>query len=312
MHRHSIGAHFRTFFGRHLALIVWFEAFCFWALAEWAEQASPMGDTHVLGVRASTAHRDERKPNRGKAMSNIYGLPRDIPADTKRLVRQRCGFGCVVCGLGIVQYEHVDPEYKDAHKHDPDAIALLCPQCHARVTTKMWSKARVKLAMKQPKCKQVGYTRDFFDLCGGHPSLQFGGVLLSNCPTPIEVGGHPLFSVKPPEEEGGPFRLSGLFTDSYGMVSLQIEDNEWRASSKAWDVEVKGPRITIREGKGDIHLVLRADPPQCLVVERLNMSIAGMRFEADGDFLRVHTPNGGTMDFTKSVMDNCRVGMSFN
>jgi 5-methylcytosine-specific restriction endonuclease McrA len=66
---------------------------------------------------------------------NKHGLNRAIPSGIKREVRQRCGFGCVVCGLGIVQYEHVEPEFSDAVKHEADKIVLLCPQCHSKVTT---------------------------------------------------------------------------------------------------------------------------------------------------------------------------------
>lgn len=241
---------------------------------------------------------------------NAYGLSRDIPAEVKRVVRQRCGFGCVICGLGIVQYEHVDPEFKDARIHDADTIVLLCPQCHAKVTTGMWSKARVKLAMRSPKCLQVGYSSEVFDFAEGHPALRFGGVLLSNCPIPIQVAGHPLFSIKPPEEVGGPFRLSGLFTDSSGKVTLQIEDNEWRAASSAWDVEIQGRRITIREAHRIVHLVLRVDPPRELVVEKLNMSLYGLAFEANGDFLRIRFPGGGVSEFTSCIADNCQIGFS--
>lgn len=241
---------------------------------------------------------------------NAYGLSRSIPADVKRAVRQKCGFGCVICGLGIVQYEHVDPEFRNAKQHDPNAIALLCPQCHAKVTTGMWSKSRVKLAMRSPKCKQVGYTREFFDICDEHPALRFGGVLLSNCPIPVQVAGHPLFSIKPPEEPESPFLFSGMFTDSNGEVSLVIEDNEWQAFTTAWDIEVKGNSITIREDHRIIHLVLRTDPPRELIVERLNMQLAGLRFEADGNLLRVTLPNGAISDFTSCIADNCRVGLA--
>ena len=51
---------------------------------------------------------------------NKHGLPRTIPPDVKRAVRRACGFGCVICGLGIVDYEHVDPTFADALVHDPE------------------------------------------------------------------------------------------------------------------------------------------------------------------------------------------------
>jgi hypothetical protein len=125
------------------------------------------------------------------------------------------------------------------------------------------------------------------------------------------VGGVPLFKVEPPEEVGAPFRLSGFFCDSRGKISLQIIENEWLASSKNWDVEVSSSAITIREAKGDIHLKLIANPPDKIVVDQLNMFLNGHFFEANGDFLRVRDPQGGIIEYTSCIADNCQVGMEF-
>lgn len=242
---------------------------------------------------------------------NKYGLSRAIPADVKRKVRQHCGFGCVVCGFGIVQYEHIDPEFHEAHQHESENIALLCPQCHAKVTTKFWSKQKIKLAMTDPICRRQGFTKEVFDFCGGHPTLQFGGTTLHNCPIPIEVAGCPLFKIEKPEVEGGFFRLSGVFCDSKGNVTLRIVENEWIASSANWDVEVSGGVIIIREAHGKIHFRLKVDPPNKLIVDRLDMNLGGWEFEANGDCLRVKHPGGAINTFTACIADNCRVGMSF-
>ena len=244
-------------------------------------------------------------------MKNKHGLSRTIPTEVKRAIRQYCGFGCVICGSGIIQYEHVDPEFHEATEHNPEKMTLLCPQCHAKVTTGFWSKEKVLNAMRSPVCTSQGYSREVFDIGNGHPSLRFGGVLLRNCPIPIQVRGMPLFKVEPPEEEGAPFRLSGFFCDSKGDLSLKIVENEWQAGSDNWDVEVSGGAITIREGKGNIHLKLVANPPDKLTVDRLNMFLNGMLFEANGDFLRVRTAQGGTMEFTSCIADNCHIGMAF-
>ncbi|MBN4053153.1 hypothetical protein JYT92_00175 [bacterium AH-315-L15] len=242
---------------------------------------------------------------------NKHGLNRRIPPDIKREVRQRCGFGCVICGLGIVQYEHVEPEFSEAQQHEADKIALLCPQCHAKVTTKFWSKEKIRQAMQNPICLQQGYTKEVFDFCDGYPILQFGGMSLSNCPIPIEVAGQPLFKIEKPEVEGAPFRLSGIFCDSKGKVTLQIIENEWIASSENWDVEVSGGAIVIREAHRKVHLKLKVEPPKKLIVDRLDMFVDSLGFEANGDFLRVKSPNGSVGEFTGCGADNCRVGMSF-
>jgi hypothetical protein len=242
---------------------------------------------------------------------NKHGLSRDIPADVKRIVRKACGFGCVICGSGIVEYEHVDPEFSEAVRHDASGIALLCPQCHSKVTTKLWSKSKVSKAMSNPACLQSGFSREFFDIGDGHPELRFGGVTLTNCPTPIQVAGMPLFSIQVPEEPGGPFRLSGFFTDSSANLSLIIRENEWIANTNNWDVEVSGGAITIREAPGKIHLRLVADPPSGLVVDRLEMRLAQHTFRANGDWLEVEFPHGGIAEWTGCAADGCAVGMAF-
>jgi len=244
-------------------------------------------------------------------MKNKYGLSRAIPSEVKRIIRQHCGFGCVICGSGIIQYEHVEPEFHDATEHNPEKMTLLCPQCHAKVTTKFWSKEKVLKAMESPICKMQGFSREVFDIGHGYPALQFGGLLLKNCPIPIQVGEVPLFKIEPPEEDGAPFRLSGFFCDSKGVVSLKIIENEWQANSNNWDVEVSGGAITIREAKRDIHLKLVASPPDKIIVERLNMFLNGLLFEANGDFLRMQNEQGGTMEFTSCIADNCHVGIAF-
>lgn len=53
-------------------------------------------------------------------MKNKFGLSRYIPSDVKLQVRKNSGFGCVICGMGIIHYEHVDPEFHVAQTHDPD------------------------------------------------------------------------------------------------------------------------------------------------------------------------------------------------
>src|SRR5664280_824966 len=95
---------------------------------------------------------------------NQHGLRRTIPPDIKRLVRVNAGFGCVICGSSIVDYEHVDPTFANAREHNPDCITLLCIQHHGKVTRGFLSKESVKVAMRDPCCKRQGYSNEFFDI----------------------------------------------------------------------------------------------------------------------------------------------------
>lgn len=237
---------------------------------------------------------------------NKHGLPRRIPEDVKREVRKRCGFGCIVCGCGFIQYEHLDPEFNDAKIHDPNCIVTLCPTCHGSVTSKFWSKQRIKKHALKPKCIQDGYLKHVFDFyADGHPEVKIGGALLRNCPVPVEAYGMPLIQIKPPEEKDGPFLFSGVFCDKSGAPTLNIVDNEWIAQSDSWDVEVSGGGIIIRNGPRDIVLKLSVVPPHTLSVDRLKMKYGGYDIDITGEKLVI---NNST--FTGCIADNCKIGFS--
>lgn len=242
--------------------------------------------------------------------TNRHGLSRNIPADVKRTVRQACGFGCVVCGSAIVEYEHVNPPFALATEHDARGIALLCPQCHAKVTRKFMSKAIVTDAMNAPICRSQGYASEVFLLGGVAPVLVFGGNTLHECPIPIEVRGIPLLRVLPGEEEGAPFRLSGTFHDGTGLPSLEIIENEWRPHAGNWDVEAAGGVLTVRQGPGNVSLRLRVELPERLIVERLDMHLSGYRIVGDPQSLNIITPGGGSLTLTGNMLSGCQVGLS--
>jgi hypothetical protein len=57
-------------------------------------------------------------------------LPRAIPEPVKREVRQRCGFGCVICGKPLYDYDH-KLGFSKVRRHVAEQITLLCPTHHA-------------------------------------------------------------------------------------------------------------------------------------------------------------------------------------
>ncbi|WP_316743814.1 HNH endonuclease [Pedobacter antarcticus] len=237
---------------------------------------------------------------------NRFGLKRNIDAPIKREIRQNCGFGCVICGLGIFEYEHVEPTWVNAKSHDPSNMTLLCVQCHGKKTRGMLSVETIQKAMKNPKCKQVGFSNEFFDLSDKMPLLIFGGTTFTNCRIPVRIGGEALFEILPPEESGALFRLNASIYDSKGDISLHIIENEWRALNTNWDVEIVGPLITIREKLGQINLVIRAMPPDGIAIERLQMTYAGVNITGNVESL--------TIDFltiTKGKVDNSEIGFDW-
>jgi hypothetical protein len=243
-------------------------------------------------------------------MHNQYGLTRDIPSDVKRSVRQRCGFGCVICAGAIVDYEHFSPEFSKATRHDPEGITLLCPGCHAKKTRNMLSQRRVREANQDPAAKKVRYAFSDVEASEGRPFIKLAGMTLRNCNVPLQVRGYPLFQVEKPEELNAPYRLTASFFNRQGHPSLFIRQNEWKVFSDSWDVEVIGPSVTVRERPGEIALKLRFVPGEGLIVERLAMYCGGFHIAGNADELQVQAPGGGNTTFTGCLVDNCNVGLS--
>ena len=202
---------------------------------------------------------------------NKQGLKRAIPEDVKRAVRQRCGFGCVICGDAFIQYDHLSMKFKDARSHDPKDIVLLCASHHARKTSRQLSEETIRKAADKPKALEEGFTFGALDVGTDPPEITLGEMTCTNVTNLFEVDGVCLFSVAPPERLGAPYRVSARLTNSRGVEVLRIVENEFQAMVGNWDFTVIGQVLTIRRAAADIILELRTDPPNRLVVSRLDM-----------------------------------------
>lgn len=244
--------------------------------------------------------------------SNRHGLSRTVPAAVKREIRQRCGFGCVVCGSAYIEYEHFDPDFADATEHNPAGMTLLCSQCNQKRARGRLSAQTVANANANPRCLQQGFSSEIFDFSSEPVEIVFAGVIFYNCSHVIVVNGLPLLSLRPPVEAGQPMRLFGYFSDINGRETLKIKDNEWRVMPGNWDVECVGPRITIRNSPGEISLIVRMEPPTRLIVERIDMQFKGVRFRGDENILEFSINGGGWTQFIAAHVSNSFTGININ
>ena len=143
-------------------------------------------------------------------MQNRYGLSRNIPAEVKRAVRQRDGFGCIVCGKAIYEYEHFDPEFAEATHHDPAGIILLCTSCHAKKTRGFLSNETISAARQSPKCRENGFSFEEFDVGSTAPEISVGNFTATDVDTLIEIFGTKILSISAPAERGLPFNINAL------------------------------------------------------------------------------------------------------
>lgn len=246
----------------------------------------------------------------GSMNKNRHGLSRDIPADVQRAVRQRDGFGCVVCGSFFYQYDHIGVEYKDAISHDPNHIVLLCGGCHDRKTRGALSTESILRFAANPKCRQSNFSWGVLDIGGEHPVVELGGIIASRSKTLLRICGEDIFSLSKPIAPGLPFSVNAKIFDRLGNLVVSVYENQVQLLSTNWDAEVVGQRINIRSGKGVFEVVLRVEPPTKIVIERLQMYYKGIavsckegediEFAFNGSLLRT---GGGEFDGSEVVLD---------
>lgn len=237
------------------------------------------------------------------SQKNIHGLSRHIPAQVKRDVRQRDGFGCIFCAVPIIEYEHVDPEFINAKKHDAAAITLLCPTCHSKVTRGQISKELVKEAMKEPAAHKKGQIGDELKFTMSHPTVIVGGATFIECEIPIMVMGHKIISIR---EDDGRFFLNANLWDSKGQQNLKIEDNEWVVlKDNIWDLTIIGNKVTIYEKEDSPTLVFRIENNKTFIIEEIDMTIAGNRIFGNANVL-----NFNSIRLSSCSLERCRIGIN--
>jgi hypothetical protein len=239
---------------------------------------------------------------------NELGLDRNIDAATKRAVRQRCGFGCVICGSGIVQYHHFDPPFADAVQHDPSRITLLCGQCHDRVERGIVDASRVSVANAAPWCKQSGYSRDLLFVGDGSVPVRFGSSRV-RAATVLMYDDRVVVGLSPPEDVGAPLRLNALLTDDNEAEVLRIVNNEWRVGISRYDIRTTGDRLTVNDAPGDIVLEMSLSAGAEIRIRRLRMKYLGFSIIADERSFALSVPSGATFRHAGDVVADIGIWM---
>ena len=240
---------------------------------------------------------------------NKHGLSRTIPPEVKFQVRKNSGWGCVICGIGIIEYEHVSPEFKNCKTHDSDKMTLLCPTCHSKKTRGFLSVSTIQKAMLNPKAKQLGFSKDVLDIGTTFPKVYFASNLFVDCKYPLIVSDLYLIRILPPETEGGPFRLSAQFFNNEGRPALFIENNEWYSYSSNWDLEVTAGRIKIKNNKNSYSLILKTIDNETIEIEHVESRINNIYLRGDKNILLVkYLDTGGVRNYAGNVNMGGNIG----
>lgn len=197
---------------------------------------------------------------------NRHGLQRPPSPAVKKEIRQRCGFGCVICGAAIVTYEHFDPPFRDAQCHDPRGMTLLCGAHQLETSKGLLSKQTIAEANRDPFCKRVGYAKHLFDLGGKKPKIMMGGADVSDCGHRIAIDGETMLQILAPDSQSSRWRLSCRLVKQDGSVMCKIVENELVLMADNVDIQQQAARFSISSDNETI-LDLELHPPDALLLK---------------------------------------------
>lgn len=201
-----------------------------------------------------------------------------IPEDIKREVRKRCGFGCVICGNPIVEYEHIK-EYSKVRIHKEDNLTLLCSNHHSQVTKGIISKKIVREYNKKPYNKTKPFTKKL-DLFLADDDISFvistttfiyENFINGSEFVVLEIFGRKVIYF---EKEKGILFFNCIFFNRDGMPIFIVYKNELVFSTNNWDVTIIGRKLVIREGSRKI--ILEIILGEKIKINKLNINVYGL------------------------------------
>ena len=219
---------------------------------------------------------------------------RNIPNPIKREVRQRCGFGCVICGMPLYEYEHME-EWATVKRHVADEIKLLCDKHHKEKTNGWLPKEEVKKANADPFNLRAGVSPPY--------TLHFSGTEMS-----VKIGTNEFFSsidetqtyskAIPVMVDGIPL-IGFVFQDGHILLNIHIFDrannplltivnNQLIYNTYAWDIQLIGTTLTIREKERVILLELHFQPPNKVSVTRGSLLCNGVELKIEGNDVKIN------------------------
>ncbi|MDD5700513.1 MAG: hypothetical protein PHU23_00565 [Dehalococcoidales bacterium] len=195
-----------------------------------------------------------------------------IPYEIKREVRQRCGFGCVICGSPLYEYEHMEG-WAVVHRHVAEEITLLCDKHHSERTKGLLPKEDVVKANNNPYNKRSGisqnyllhYSGDNVNLILADNVFSYYGLVEGRVFAPLVIDGLPMVGFKILQ---GKLFLNFFAFDQYNKPILKIIENELVYDTKQWDIEWIGQTLTIREERRIILLQLIFNPPDGITISK--------------------------------------------
>jgi hypothetical protein len=205
---------------------------------------------------------------------------RAIPLRIKREVRQRCGFGCVICGKILYEYDHLVPWAK-IKKHEADKLTLLCPDHHAEKTRGRLPDEKIHAANANPYNHRKGVSKRrklYYD--GKECEIIMGGNRFADEDqepftkiTPLIIDNMPLISFS---INNGQLFLDLKIFDETSALILEVTENELVYSVSSWDIQYEGSNLKIHAARRKTLVEIVFAPPNKVTVVRAPFMFNGV------------------------------------
>lgn len=185
---------------------------------------------------------------------------RSIPEDLKRQVRQKCGFGCIFCGIPFFQYDHL-VEQAQGGEDTVENLNLLCATHHDQKTRGQISREAVRIRSVNPANKNKSRTSGYaLEINNSTAIFDIGSNIFEHdfdtMHTPFRglvIGGRDFVSAN---SEDGWLKFDITITNDWGHPLLSVESGELHAWTGVWDYNLVGPKITVQEIRSKISIEL--------------------------------------------------------
>lgn len=219
----------------------------------------------------------------------------------KRAIRQRCGFGCVICGYPLYEYDHVTG-WANVLVHNETEITLLCPTHHSEATRGLLPREIIERANNDPHNLKAGFSKNYFlNYAGGNLVTDIGGNFF-HTQIALMIDGQPIVGY---QSDGENLLLYVKLFDEGNNLLLSIEANELVYSVDPWDIELVGTQLTLRAGRGRFILRLNFQVPNKLRIDRGILQYNGRSIQINDDEMLVDN-NALTMQGCEFI---CPIGI---
>ncbi len=237
---------------------------------------------------------------------------RNVPLPIRRQVRQRCGFGCVICGRPLYEFDHLEG-WANVHRHVADEITLLCDQHHRERTSGLLPTAKVREANDAPRNLQAGVSKPYeLHYSGSSAEIVVGGNSFT-CGdfdnrasiVAICIDNMPLLAFT---HEDDHLLLTMRSFDEDNHLVLEIEDNILAYSIAPWDIELVGKSLTVRQPHRNILLHIEFEPPGRILIDRGRTLANGVELLIRPSSVLV---SNDMHYFRGNSVSNCYAGLTF-